>query len=464
MVRILQIQDIIIYIPLIENEENRDMENENVRKKLALKPWHGVVWFVIVMVIMFFGGSIVQYYLGMLGLAITEIALAVLGLLPLLLFDVRLKDMLPVKVPKVRHVFGAILMLIAVYLLAIFATLIIGFFFPKNMAQTSGELGGFMTSVPPVLSFFIIAVMPAICEEILHRGFILTSMRSIRKDWLIVLIMGLIFGLFHMDPIRFAATAILGAGLSYVMVKTKNILLPCLMHLLVNSFSVLVTFLTQGTAQSVSSVSPDIVQSQLSSAKFAGAFLIFGAGIPLLLFAAVRLLTKEDKNAGETEGPKAPKKPFLVPFLISLGTGAVMLVSGILILVFSIMSDSIYIMKPVLTINDDTKPYVETFTVEKDKVYSMTYSLESDIGVIEMTIEDQDGNVLYDVDAAKITGNNQITLKEGTYTATFRFLIGEYEAYAKSKNYPFDNEVKADLHLDGDLEADHTAAITLVLT
>lgn len=440
------------------------MENENVRKKLALKPWHGVVWFVIVMVIMFFGGSIVQYYLGMLGLAITEIALAVLGLLPLLLFDVRLKDMLPVKVPKVRHVFGAILMLIAVYLLAIFATLIIGFFFPKNMAQTSGELGGFMTSVPPVLSFFIIAVMPAICEEILHRGFILTSMRSIRKDWLIVLIMGLIFGLFHMDPIRFAATAILGAGLSYVMVKTKNILLPCLMHLLVNSFSVLVTFLTQGTAQSVSSVSPDIVQSQLSSAKFAGAFLIFGAGIPLLLFAAVRLLTKEDKNAGETEGPKAPKKPFLVPFLISLGTGAVMLVSGILILVFSIMSDSIYIMKPVLTINDDTKPYVETFTVEKDKVYSMTYSLESDIGVIEMTIEDQDGNVLYDVDAAKITGNNQITLKEGTYTATFRFLIGEYEAYAKSKNYPFDNEVKADLHLDGDLEADHTAAITLVLT
>lgn len=440
------------------------MENENVRKKLALKPWHGVVWFVIVMVIMFFGGSIVQYYLGMLGLAITEIALAVLGLLPLLLFDVRLKDMLPVKVPKVRHVFGAILMLIAVYLLAIFATLIIGFFFPKNMAQTSGELGGFMTSVPPILSFLIAAVMPAICEEILHRGFILTSMRSIRKDWLIVLIMGLIFGIFHMDPIRFAATAILGAGLSYVMVKTKNILLPCLMHLLVNSFSIIVNFVTQGTAQSASSVNADIVQSQLSSANFAGAFLIFGAGIPLLLFAAVRLLTKEDKNAGETEGTKAPKKPFLLPFLISLGTGAVMLVSGIVILVFSTLSNSIYIMKPMLTVNDDTKPYVETFTVEKDKVYSMTYSLESDIGVIEMTIEDQDGNVLYDVDAAKITGNNQITLKEGTYTATFRFLIGEYEAYAKSKNYPFDNEVKADLHLDGDLEADHTAAITLVLT
>ena len=38
------------------------------------------------------------------------------------------------------------------------------------------------------------------CEEALHRGFIQYSFQSVRSDWVIILSMGFIFGLFHMDP------------------------------------------------------------------------------------------------------------------------------------------------------------------------------------------------------------------------------------------------------------------------
>jgi uncharacterized protein len=436
------------------------MEKASTRKKLTLKPWHGVVWFAIAMVVLLFGGSYVQYHYGMLGLAITELGLAVLALLPLLIFDVRLKDMLPIKLPKVRHVVGTILMWMGTLLLSTLTTLVIAFFFPENMVETASSMGGFMTSVPPIIAFLIIAIMPAVCEELLHRGFILTSMRSIKKDWLIVLIMGLIFGVFHLDPIRFAGTAILGAGLAYIMVKTKNFLLPVLMHLINNSLSLLITFASKGDLQIVNAQS---VQSQLSPSISLGVYLILGSAIPILIFTASYLLTKKDKQTAETADAKAPKKPLLIPFLISLGVGAVMLVSGLVILTVGSLSDAVYILKPDLTINDDTKPYVETFTIEKEKVYNMTFGLESEIGAIEMTIQDEQGNVLYEVAGGTMTGNTQLTLTPGTYTATFRFLIGEYEAYAKEQGFPVTDEDKTALNLNGDLDANHTAGISLML-
>lgn len=435
------------------------METKEIGRKLTLKPWQGIVWFIIVMVIMLTGGAAVQMQFGMFGVAITEVGLAVLGLVPLLLFDINIKEMLPIKLPKIRHIVGTVLMWLGTFLLATLSTLVIGYFFPDSMAQTAEMMGDLMTSVPGILAFLIIAVMPAICEEILHRGFILTSMRSIKKDWLVVLIMGLIFGIFHMDPVRFLATGILGAALTYVMVKTKNILLPVLLHFINNAVSVLASFSSQSLVENTSS---EAVKSALASGASLGAYLIIGAVAPLLIFAATRLLTKKD-NTGEPVGEERPKNTFIKPFLINLGIGAAMFAGGVLLLVGNVFSDSVNIIKTDFAINDDTQPYVAEFTIDKEKLYSMSYNLSTEIGVIEMTIRDDQGNIIYQIDAASVYGNDQLTLKEGKYTATFSFLISEYEQYAKDKGYDFTDEDKVDLSLNGDLDSMHAAQISLIL-
>ena len=41
------------------------------RKKTELKAWHVFLFFIVDMVIFLFAGSLVQYYLGMAGVAIT---------------------------------------------------------------------------------------------------------------------------------------------------------------------------------------------------------------------------------------------------------------------------------------------------------------------------------------------------------------------------------------------------------
>ncbi len=435
------------------------METKEIGRKLTLKPWQGIVWFIIVMVIMLTGGAAVQMQFGMFGVAITEVGLAVLGLVPLLLFDINIKEMLPIKLPKIRHIVGTVLMWLGTFLLATLSTLVVAYFFPNSMAQTADTMSNLITSIPGILAFLIIAIMPAICEEILHRGFILTSMRSIKKDWLVVLIMGLVFGVFHMDPVRFAATTILGFALTYVMVKTKNILLPVLLHFINNAVSVLASFSSQSLVENTSS---EAVKSALASGASLGAYLIIGAVAPLLIFAATRLLTKKD-NTGEPVGEERPKNTFIKPFLINLGIGAAMFAGGVLLLVGNVFSDSVNIIKTDFAINDDTQPYVAEFTIDKEKLYSMSYNLSTEIGVIEMTIRDDQGNIIYQIDAASVYGNDQLTLKEGKYTATFSFLISEYEQYAKDKGYDFTDEDKVDLSLNGDLDSMHAAQISLIL-
>ena len=435
------------------------METEKTWKRIPLKPWHGVVWFLIVLVALFWGGGAVQLQFGLIGVAITEIGLAGLALLPLLLFDINMKEMLPIKRPKVRHVVGTILLWLGTFLFATLSTLVIGYFFPDSTTETVDVMGDLMTSLPGLLVFLIIAVMPAICEEMLHRGFVLSSMRSIKKDWLVVLIMGLIFGIFHMDPVRFLATGILGAAITYVMIKTRNFLLPVLLHFINNAVSVIASISSQSALEDISS---EAVKSSLASGASLASYLIIGSFAPLLIFAATRLLTKKD-DVGETVGEEKPKRAFLAPFLVSMGIGASMFASGLLILVFGVFSGSVNIMQNDLVVNDDTAPYVQSFTIEKEKVYVMSYNLNSEIGVVEMTIQDEQGNVIYQIEAGSVYGNDQLTLKEGTYTATFRFLISEYEEYAKENGYPFTDEIKSDLNLDGDLDANYSAQVSLIL-
>ena len=59
-------------------------------------------------------------------------------------------------------------------------------------------------------------------------------MYRIRKEWLVVLIMGIYFGLFHANPLRFLPTAILGAVMSYIMLETENMVYSSAFHMINN--------------------------------------------------------------------------------------------------------------------------------------------------------------------------------------------------------------------------------------
>lgn len=99
-------------------------------------------------------------------------------------------------------------------------------------------------SIPGSVSFpraaFAFAVSPAICEELLFRGLLLQSLiRKVSTPWAIILT-GILFGLFHLDPYRLLGTTILGIIMSYVMIRAMSLLAPIFYHLVNNMIVLLV--------------------------------------------------------------------------------------------------------------------------------------------------------------------------------------------------------------------------------
>ena len=215
-------------------------------RKRPLKPWHGVVFFVFIMVVFFLVCVPMQMYWGMYGLAATEILILILSLLFTKIMGFSFQTIFPIKLPAFLPLLGTLILWGSGYLITLVVMLVQYRLFPVQMTQISGGMNQVIFSVPFLLSFLIVAILPAICEEAVHRGVILHTMYSVRREWMVVLIMGIYFGLFHSDPLRFLPTAILGALMSYIMLETENMVYSSFFHFVNNFLPLLLSLLMTG--------------------------------------------------------------------------------------------------------------------------------------------------------------------------------------------------------------------------
>ncbi|NQV72369.1 CPBP family intramembrane metalloprotease [bacterium] len=83
----------------------------------------------------------------------------------------------------------------------------------------------------------VLAITPAICEEVLFRGYFQRqSERSFGIVWGIVL-SGVVFGLYHMRLTQAIPLSMLGVFMAYLTWRTKSIFPAMLVHLANNSFA-----------------------------------------------------------------------------------------------------------------------------------------------------------------------------------------------------------------------------------
>jgi sodium transport system permease protein len=78
------------------------------------------------------------------------------------------------------------------------------------------------------LPLLLMAVLPAICEELAFRGFILSGMRHLGSKWWAIGITAVFFGLVHGFIQQSMSAAALGLVLGYIAVQTGN-LIPCIL-------------------------------------------------------------------------------------------------------------------------------------------------------------------------------------------------------------------------------------------
>ena len=86
--------------------------------------------------------------------------------------------------------------------------------------------------------YVYLAVLPAICEEVAFRGMLLSGLRKRLRPAALVVVVGLIFGVFHISLFRIAPTALLGMILTGIAIMTGSIFPGMLMHAGNNAFGV----------------------------------------------------------------------------------------------------------------------------------------------------------------------------------------------------------------------------------
>jgi sodium transport system permease protein len=92
-------------------------------------------------------------------------------------------------------------------------------------------IGKMIASAPYVwLPFVFMALLPAICEELAFRGFILSGLRHFGHKWWAIALSAVFFGMAHTVVQQSISAAALGLILGYVTVQTTSLLPAILFH------------------------------------------------------------------------------------------------------------------------------------------------------------------------------------------------------------------------------------------
>ncbi len=218
----------------------------------VLPTFRGTVFFLVSVALLFLiVGAALQIFLGELGLLLSQWGVllgATLAFVAWGRFDLR--ETLALRWPGGREVAAAFLIIAGGMPLAWFIAWFQSFFIPVP-EELLEALRDFLVTDDPLRILwllFLVAFTPAVCEEVLFRGVLLSgTRRRFTAVWAVVL-NGLIFGLFHLSPqtgFRILPTAWLGILLALVVWRTRSIWLAIGMHFL-NNAAVLLTTVAPG--------------------------------------------------------------------------------------------------------------------------------------------------------------------------------------------------------------------------
>jgi len=94
-----------------------------------------------------------------------------------------------------------------------------------------------------ILVIITISIVPAICEEVMFRGYIQRSFGFKFKPHIAAIITALFFALYHFNPYGLIPLAIIGFYLGFAAYTSQSLVIPMVIHFLNNFFAVLLYFI-----------------------------------------------------------------------------------------------------------------------------------------------------------------------------------------------------------------------------
>lgn len=185
-------------------------------------------------------GSIATTKLGFAGVAVEQLLFLVLTLGFAWYMKADYKRLFSFRVPKIRHLLGGIFLWMGTYAAILLLSIPLAKIFPES-ASSMEQISQWFQEQSFVSLFFVIAILPAICEELLFRGFLFGTLKNKWNVWIAILVSGIVFGVYHMSIIKAITISFFGFALAYSVYCSGSIFVSMAMHLCNNGLSVIAT-------------------------------------------------------------------------------------------------------------------------------------------------------------------------------------------------------------------------------
>ena len=228
---------------LFRKEDDSSLKITRANKRSFFNSFYGLVYFALALAALYYIGGKWQSKNLIYGLEQTQVFIILLPvLLVLRLLKLKPKEILRYNLPRWQE--AALIPFIAIPAAIVVAILgqLVNLIFPYPPEYIAAMEKLFNQDVSLAMSFFVIAVLPGLCEETLFRGFLIRFFEghSARNA---VIISALLFALFHLDPFRFVPAFLLGLLLGYLTVRSGSIVNSMLSHMINNGLALfIVTF------------------------------------------------------------------------------------------------------------------------------------------------------------------------------------------------------------------------------
>ena len=209
-----------------------------------------VVLICVELLLIFYVGTAAQLKMGFYGTVVVQLLILLFPLLYLWYLKADFKKVLSLQMPKVLHILAALFVWIGGFglmcMLAVFLTKI----FPESTQSMADTMAEYVRQ-PFWGLVLVMAVMPAVGEELMFRGFIFGTLKRRWRVLPAMLVTSAIFGIYHMSLSKFFTTALLGFMLVYVVEKTGSIFCSMLMHFCNNLVAVVVMKYSEQASRAV---------------------------------------------------------------------------------------------------------------------------------------------------------------------------------------------------------------------
>lgn len=144
----------------------------------------------------------------------------------------------------------------------------------KLVEKTYGSLLTSHSVFDSILIIVAVAVIPALCEETLFRGFVQKSLEQKLKPFWSIFITALFFGLFHFNPYGLLPLIALGAYFGFAAYASNSIFIPIILHFINNLLAVLAFFilgsdeLIKSTVNKTESLLPQLISFAIFGTLF----------------------------------------------------------------------------------------------------------------------------------------------------------------------------------------------------